>query len=132
MTHVALQGQGASGEGRGTAENDRLPLAPRPSPLQIDIPADFVLALIGYAQDNTLFKHAGVELSGESQAPIFDEQTMETNVPGIYVAGTAVAGTQDRFRVFIENCHVHVDRILAAITGARAPVPAREYVEPET
>ena len=46
---------------------------------------------------------------------------METNVPGVYVAGTAVAGTQDKYRVFIENCHVHVHRIVAALTGPRTP-----------
>jgi thioredoxin reductase (NADPH) len=110
-THVTLQ--------RGGAE-------------RFDVPADFVLALVGYQQDQTLFKLAGVELRGDEQSPMFDEQTMETNVPGIYVAGTAVGGTQDKFRVFIENCHVHVDRILAAVTGARAPAEAREYAEPET
>ena len=48
---------------------------------------------------------------------------METNVPGLYVAGTAVGGTQDKYTVFIENCHVHVDRILAALTGAAPPAP---------
>ena len=44
---------------------------------------------------------------------------METNVPGVYVAGTAVGGTQEKYTVFIENCHVHVERIVAALTGAR-------------
>jgi thioredoxin reductase (NADPH) len=42
---------------------------------------------------------------------------METNVPGLYVAGTAAAGTQQRFRLFIENCHEHVAKIMAALTG---------------
>lgn len=97
------------------------------------VPADFVLALIGYEQDNTLFKLAGIELRGDCGAPVFDERTMETNVPGLYVAGTAVAGTQDKYRVFIENCHVHVDRILAALTGTSAPVSAPvEYARPES
>jgi thioredoxin reductase (NADPH) len=97
-----------------------------------DIEADFVLSLIGYAQDNALFKLAGVELVGDCGAPKFDEQTMETNVPGIYVAGTAVGGTQDKYRVFIENCHVHVDRIIAAITGAKPPAAPVEYARPES
>src|SRR5688572_26735426 len=60
---------------------------------RFDVNADFVLALIGYEQDNTLFKLAGLELRGDCGAPVFDEQTMETSVPGIYVAGTAVGGT---------------------------------------
>lgn len=88
---------------------------------RFDVPADFVLLLIGYEQDNTLFKLAGVEIRGDCGAPVFDEATMETNVPGIYVAGTAVAGTQDKYRVFIENCHVHAERIVAAITGEKIP-----------
>ena len=97
-----------------------------------DVPADFVLALIGYRQDNALFKLAGVELRGDCGAPAYNEQTMETNVPGIYVAGTAVGGTQDKYRVFIENCHVHVDRILAALTGATPPPAPQEYKQPES
>jgi thioredoxin reductase (NADPH) len=90
------------------------------------VAADFVLLLIGYRADMSLCRMAGVELVGETERPAFDEHTMQTNVPGVYVAGTAVAGTQDKYRVFIENCHVHVDRILAALTGApepAAPVP---------
>jgi thioredoxin reductase (NADPH) len=97
-----------------------------------DVPADFVLLLVGYRQDNTLFKLAGVELRGECDAPAFDEHTMETNVPGLYVAGTATGGTQDKFRVFIENCHVHVDRILAALQGAAPPADPAPVELPET
>jgi thioredoxin reductase (NADPH) len=97
-----------------------------------DVPADFVLLLIGYRQDNTLFKLAGIELRGDCGAPVYDEATMETNVRGIYVAGTAVGGTQDKYRVFIENCHVHVERILAALTGHTPPPPPQEYARPES
>ncbi len=86
----------------------------------IDVPADFVLSLIGYEQDNALFKFAGLQLSDDDGAPVFDENTMETSVSGVYVAGTAVGGTQEKYSVFIENCHVHVDRIVAALTGKRA------------
>ncbi len=79
----------------------------------LEVPADDVLSLIGYGQDKRLFRGAGVELTGEMQRPVFDENTMETNVPGIYVAGTAVAGTQSsKYKTFLENCHVHVGRIV--------------------
>lgn len=87
---------------------------------RVKVPADFVLLLIGYEQDNALFKCAGVEIRGDCGMPVFDERTMETNVPNLYVAGTAVAGTQEKYQVFIENCHVHAERIVAAITGASA------------
>lgn len=85
------------------------------------VPADFVLLMTGYVQDTALFEMAGVELEGENRAPRVDPQTMQTNVPGLFVAGTAAAGTQIRFRLFIENCHIHVRRIVRAITGRDVP-----------
>ena len=86
------------------------------------VPADFVLLLVGYVADMSLFRTAGVTLDGDRQVPTFDPATMETDVPGLYVAGTAAAGTQrSGVTVFLENCHVHVDRIVAAITGATPP-----------
>jgi thioredoxin reductase (NADPH) len=97
-----------------------------------DVPADFVLKLIGYEQDNTLFKLAGIKLVGDCGAPAYDDRTMETNVPGLYVAGTAVGGTQDKYTVFIENCHVHVDRIVAALTGAAPPPAPAPLARPES
>jgi len=83
----------------------------------IEVEADFVLLLTGYEADTRLFQMAGVTLEGENKGPVHDPETMETSVPGIYVAGTAAAGTQHQFRLFIENAHIHVDRIVAAITG---------------
>ena len=78
---------------------------------------DAVLLMTGYVQDKTLFREAGVTLSGENEAPTIDEQTMQTDVPGLYVAGTAAAGTQNRFQLFIENCHRHVEKIVRHVTG---------------
>jgi thioredoxin reductase (NADPH) len=104
----------------------RVTLADMNSEVSTTIDADFVLMLIGYEQNNELLRKAGIELRGDCGAPVFNELTMETNVPGLYVAGTAVAGTQDKYRVFIENCHVHVERIMAALTGSAvhgAPEP---------
>jgi thioredoxin reductase (NADPH) len=86
-----------------------------------DVEADDVLLLTGYEMDGSLLAGAGVDLSGAQLAPVFNPRTMETNVPGLYVAGTATAGTQHRFRVFIENCHAHGPRIAAHILGREAP-----------
>jgi thioredoxin reductase (NADPH) len=97
-----------------------------------DVPADFVLLLTGYVQDPTLFQIVGVELAGPSNAPVFDEQTMQTNVGGIYVAGTATGGSQQRYTVFIENCHVHVERIVRALQGVAPPPPPVPIDQPET
>ena len=85
------------------------------------VPADAVLLLTGYDQDKTLFVSAGVELEGANRAPRFNPDTMETNVPGLYVAGTAAAGTQNQFKLFIENSHPHVAKIAKALTGRDAP-----------
>lgn len=89
---------------------------------EVEEPADFVLLMTGYVADMSLARQAGVRLKDGSEAPEYDERTMETNVPGLYVAGTAVAGTQDGYTVFIENCHVHVDRIVRHLTGKGARV----------
>jgi thioredoxin reductase (NADPH) len=97
-----------------------------------DVRCDFVLALIGYEQDNKLFNLAGVQLVGENNAPAYDDRTMETNVPNIYVAGTATGGTQNKYTVFIENCHVHADRILAALMHKAPPPTPAPMAQPES
>jgi thioredoxin reductase (NADPH) len=99
---------------------------------RVELPTDFVLLQIGYEADMSLCRMAGVELRGEREVPVFDERTMETNVPGVYLAGTVTGGTQDRYKVFIENGHVHTDRIMAALTGHRAEHPAVVYEQPES
>jgi len=96
--------------GRGTVLLD--------PPQEID--ADFVLLMTGYRQDPTLFDMLGVELEGDARQPVHDPETMETNVPGVFIAGTAVVGTPPRkVSVIVETCHVHVPRIVGAIMGRR-------------
>lgn len=94
-----------------------------------EIEADFVLLMTGYRQDPTLFELFGVQLHGLDCRPTYDSETMETNVPGVFVAGTAVAGTPPRkVTVIVETCHVHIPKIVGAITGARVGelAPGRE------
>ena len=75
----------------------------------------------------TLYKQLGIDLTGEGRKPKFDRKTMQTNVPGVYVAGTGSEGTQiGRVKIFIENAHVHVDRIVADLTGAAPPDDGRD------
>jgi thioredoxin reductase (NADPH) len=85
------------------------------------VEVDDVLLQIGYEQDDTLFRVFGVRCEGPQHAPAFDPDTMETHVPGVFVAGTAVAGTQQRFKAYIETSHGHGPRIAAAITGEPPP-----------
>jgi len=89
------------------------------------VDADFVLLLTGYRMNPALLEMAGVQLNGENLAPTIDSQTMMTNIEGLYIAGTAAAGTQLHFRLFIENCHPHVVRIVRSITGQ---APAKHLV----
>lgn len=92
------------------------------------VEVDQVLSLIGYEQNKHLFRTAGIELIGENQRPRFNEATMESDVPGIYVAGTAVAGTQtSRYKTFLENCHQHVGKIVAHVTGRSTGTEAPAY-----
>ena len=89
-----------------------------------EIAADFVLLMTGYRQDPALFEMLGIALKGAECAPAHDPETMETNVPGVFIAGTAVAGTPPRkVSVIVETCHVHIPRIMAAITGRRVALP---------
>jgi thioredoxin reductase (NADPH) len=98
-----------------------------------EVVADSVLLLTGYEQDSDLFEQAGVALDGPGRRPRFDEQTMETNIPGLFVAGTASAGTQlGGVKEFIETSHVHVARIMAALTRSAPPVEAPSYEMPES
>ncbi len=97
-------------------------------------PADFVLLNTGFRGDQRLLETAGVELHGSNRIPVSHPDTMETNVPGLYLAGTVAAGIQQRYTLFIENCHEHVGKITAAITG-RWPeqlgsVAGRNYHQP--
>lgn len=90
---------------------------------------DFVLLATGFQADQSLLRAAGIELTGEAEAPVFDPDTMQTNVPGIFVAGTAAGGTQSKFNYFISTTHVHVGKIVRAVTGHMpeklGSVPAR-------
>jgi len=97
-----------------------------PDAIPLALPADFVLLMTGYRQDTSLFTTLGVDLGGLDQQPRYDPETMETNVPGVFVAGTAIAGTPPgKIRVIVESCHVHVARIVAAVTGRGLAAPVR-------
>lgn len=87
---------------------------PGPGPKQV-IPTDAVLICTGYAADMSLFKILGVELTGEEKEPVYNPETMETNVKGVFVLGTAAGGTQKKFRHFIETSHSHVPKIISAV-----------------
>ena len=80
-----------------------------------ELPAETVFLLTGYRADSKLMTDAGVELN-DREAPIHDPQTFETNVPGLFVAGGAIAGV-DTGTIFIENGRFHGEKIIEAIAA---------------
>jgi len=77
---------------------------------QETIPADFLLALTGYTADLTLLRSVGVAVDEASGVPRHSPATMETNVPGVYIAGVLASGF-DANKIFIENGREHGARI---------------------
>ncbi len=70
------------------------------------LPADGVFLLTGYLADLDLLEACGVAVDRATNIPQHDPQTYETNVPGLYLAGSVVAGA-NRGEVFIENGRFH-------------------------
>ena len=77
------------------------------------IPNDFVIAMTGYLPDFSMLRKFGVGLL-ETLCPVYNEETMETNVKGLYLAGV-VCGGLDTHKLFIENSRVHAELILKNI-----------------
>jgi thioredoxin reductase (NADPH) len=82
----------------------------------VEVVNDWVLALTGWHADMKLLKGLSVAIDPESGVPRHDKATMETNVPGIFIAGV-LAGGNDPNKIFIENGREHgaliVDALLA-------------------
>lgn len=70
---------------------------------------DFVLAMTGFHPDRRFLSEAGVAIEPEGW-PRYDEETMETNVPGIYLAGV-VASRNEANEIFIESGRFHGRKI---------------------
>jgi len=85
----------------------------QPSGTGEELPADYIYLLTGYRADNELLTRAGVVLD-ERMAPVHDPLTFETNVPGLFVAGGAIAGV-DTGTIFIENGRFHGEKIVEVI-----------------
>jgi thioredoxin reductase (NADPH) len=79
---------------------------------KITLENDFVLAMTGYQPPFDFMKAMGVSFgTDEFHTPIYNEQTMESNVPGLYLAGVVVGGLKTN-KWFIENSRVHAALII--------------------
>jgi len=77
----------------------------------ITIANDFVMAMTGYKPNFDLLKKWGLILSEDKFIPKYNPETMETNLPGVYLAGV-VCGGLDTHLWFIENSRIHADMIV--------------------
>lgn len=88
------------------------------------IPADQVFLMTGYHPDAAFLQKLGVEINEETLKPYYDADTLESNVPGLYLAGVVLAG-RNTSEVFIENGRFHGEPIINDIlkkTRDKAPV----------
>ncbi len=83
-------------------------------------PAGAVLLLTGYRSDPILLRQAGARLDDATGAPVHDEATFETTVPGLFVIGAAIAGIQSG-RIFIENGRFHGEVAMREIAARVRP-----------
>jgi len=87
------------------------------------LPAAQAFVLTGYHPDFTFLRSLGVHLDSKTNKPALNPQTLESNVPGIYLAGVVIGGNHTS-EIFIENGRFHGKQIVAALVGAPAPLPA--------
>jgi thioredoxin reductase (NADPH) len=77
---------------------------------------DFVFAMTGYHPDFEFLEGLGIRFKGEDKLPICNPETLESNVPGIYLAGVIVAGSRTN-EIFIENGRFHGRQIAKALAA---------------
>jgi len=70
------------------------------------IPNNFVFAMTGYLPDFEFIESLGIRIEGENRCPACDPRSLESNVPGIYLAGVIIAGDRTH-EIFIENGRFH-------------------------
>jgi thioredoxin reductase (NADPH) len=83
------------------------------------IPATQVFAMTGYHPDFAFLEKMGVALDPETRKPLCNPTTLESNVPGIYVAGVILGGKYTG-EIFIENGRFHGKQIISALTGKQS------------
>jgi thioredoxin reductase (NADPH) len=95
------------------------------------LPANIVYVMTGFAPNVDLLKEVGVPIDPTTGIPEHDPDTLETTVPGVFIAGVVVAG-YDANKVFIENGRYHGDKIVARLLGRAVPPPPKLSAELDT
>ncbi len=86
-----------------------------------EIANDVVLAMTGWRPNPVLLRSLGVQVDEETGIPSHHRETMETNVPGVYIAGVIAAG-RNANKIFIENGKMHGGRIVRALDRAASEI----------
>ncbi len=81
---------------------------------EVILPNRYVFAMTGYHPDFEFLTSLGVRIEGKDRQPAVDPETLESNVPGIYLAGVIVAGDRTN-EIFIENGRFHGHQIAEAL-----------------
>ncbi len=85
----------------------------------IEIDNDFVLALTGYKPNFAFLEKLGIQLSkDEKRLPQYNQETMETNIDGLYLAGV-ICGGMETHKWFIENSRIHAPMIIGSILNKK-------------
>jgi thioredoxin reductase (NADPH) len=101
------------------------------TPDPLTIPNQFVFALTGYHPDFAFIESLGVHLDeSNARCPICDPATLESNVPGLYLAGVIVAGERTN-EIFIENGRFHGDLIAADLARKLQQIDTAQPIAPE-
>lgn len=82
--------------------------------VEITIDNDFVFAMTGYRPDHGFLKAIGIKIEEETGRPLFNSESMETNIDGVYIAGVIAAGNNAN-EIFIENGRFHGGLIAQSI-----------------
>ena len=90
----------------------------------VSLKNDFVFAMTGYHPDFTFLEQLGVQFEGPDKRPRCNPETLESNVPGIYLAGVIVAGSRTN-EIFIENGRFHGRQIADALAAKLNPHSAQ-------
>ena len=81
-----------------------------------NLEANFVFLMTGYRPDAELLQKIGVKLKGSAYIPELDPETFETNISGVYMAGSVVGG-EETAKIFIENGKLHAQPIIRDINN---------------
>lgn len=95
-------------------EPDRVRIGPVNGGADRWVSNDFVLAMTGFRPDPRFLAALGAQIDSTTGVPEHDPETMETTVPGLFIAGVLAAGF-DANRIFIQNGREHGDRIVDSL-----------------